>query len=134
MNDNGLPEGIEIRRDFEEERLNPPYTYYKIYVEGEEVAVASYRLFNNQNPYWYIDEFIIFEQYRENGYGTYLLKYIIQNMWSKQRLPIHIYPTELQISKEKFIAWLVDRGFQIKPDRNTGHVFCILYPKDEGQV
>lgn len=119
---------VEIRRDFEEETQNPRYTYYKMYLKDELIGVASYRLFNNQASYWYIDEFVILEQNRGKGYGSYLLNYIIDKMWSEQKLTIHIYPTSQQIPKEKFIEWLVHRDFIEQPPMSTGNIFCILHP------
>jgi Domain of unknown function (DUF1902)/Acetyltransferase (GNAT) family len=124
------PEGIKIRRDPEEEEKNPRYVYYKMYLQGNEIGVANYRLFENQHPYWYIDEFVISEKDRQQGYSTYLLKYVIREMWSKLLLPIHIYPmSSPQMPKEQFIAWLVHRGFIEAPDNNTHQMFCILHPR-----
>jgi hypothetical protein len=124
-----LPEEIEIKRDTKEEEKNPKYTYYKMYLQGNEIGVANYRLFQNQHSYWYIDEFVISNQDRQKGYGIHLLKHIIREMWSKLLLPIHIYPTTDQIPKDQFITWLVHRGFVEEPNPNTNQVFCILYPK-----
>jgi len=119
---------IEIKRDFEEEKHNPRYTCYKIYLKDQVIVFANYRIFNNQAPYWYIDEFVISKHDRKQGYGSYLLKYIIDKMWSEQRLPIHIYPTSQQIPKERFIEWLVHRDFV--EQLWEGKIFCILNPPD----
>jgi GNAT superfamily N-acetyltransferase len=126
-----VPKNIEIRRDFEGENKNPKYTYYKMYLNHEVVGIANYRLFKNEAPYWYIDEFVISKHHRKHGYGEYLLNYITEEMWSIQRLSIHIYPTGNHIPKEDFIKWLVNRGFVEEPPLSTGQVFCILYYKSE---
>lgn len=127
MNQIEAPKNIEIRRDFEEEKQNPKYTYYKLYLNEEVIGIANYRLFNNKASYWYIDEFLTSKQHRKQGYGTLLLNYITEKMWSVQELPIHIYPTNQQIPKEDCIKWLVNRGFVEEPPLVTGQVFCILY-------
>lgn len=119
---------IEIRRDVEEEAKNSRYTCYKMYLKDEIIGFANYRLFNNQSSYWYIDEFVISEQYRGKGYGSYLLKHILDRMWNEQNLPIHIYPTSQQIPKEKFTGWLINRGFVKQPPMSQGQIFCIIYP------
>lgn len=121
---------IEIKRDFEEEKQKPKYTCFKMYFKDQVIGVANYRSFNNQAFYWYIDEFVISEQHRGQGYGSYLLKHIIDKMWSEQRIPIHIYPTGLQISKARFIKWLVNRDFVEQPPLSIGQIFCILNPPD----
>jgi len=121
---------VEIKRDFEEEKNAPKYTYYKIYLTDKIIGWANYRLFNNQSSYWYIDEFVIYEQDRGKGYGSYLLKDIINRMWSERKLPIHIYPSSQQIPKEMFIKWLVDRDFVEQAPMSTGHIFCILHPPE----
>jgi len=125
------PKNIEIIRDFEGNNHNPKYTYYKMYFNDEVVGRANYRLYNNEAPYWYIDEFVISKQHRKQGYGKYLLNYITEEMWSIQKLPINIYPTSHQISKEDFIKWLVNRGFVEEAPLSTGQVICILYHKLE---
>jgi len=122
-----LPEGIIIKRDPEEEKNKTNYVCYKMYRQDKVIGVANYRLFRSQNPYWYIDEFTISEQ--KQGYGTYLLKSIVREMWSQEHLPIEIYPTSLQMPKEKFVAWLVRRGFTEKLDLQTNILVLILYPK-----
>ena len=128
-----LINGFEIRRDLEEEEreesiYKSKYTCYKVYLQGKVIGSAKYRLFKSQSPYWYIDEFVISKQNRDKGYGSLLLKHIIQEMWNKQKLPIHIYPTSQQIPKEKFIEWLINRGFVEQPPLPKGHIFCILSP------
>ncbi len=35
MNQIEVPKNIEIRRDFEEEKQNPKYTYYKLYLNSD---------------------------------------------------------------------------------------------------
>jgi hypothetical protein len=129
-----IPEGIDIRRDSEEEENRKPYIFYKIYIAGqvEEMGIASYRLYDSNNPYWYIDEFLIAKSYRKKKYGTFLLKYIVQEMWGKKRLPIEINPSGLDIPKEEFIKWLVNRDFQKSPHWNKD--IYILYPKDREQT
>ncbi|MCC5635312.1 GNAT family N-acetyltransferase [Nostoc sp. CHAB 5844] len=122
-----VPKNIEIKRDFEAEKQNPKYTYHKMCFNDEIVGIANYRLFQNQASYWYIDEFLISKQFREQGYGTYLLNYITEKMWNVREIPIHIYPTSQQIPKEYFIKWLIRRGFVEEPPLATGQVFCILH-------
>ena len=121
---------IEIRRDFEEEARRPKYTCYKMYLMGEMIGVANYRLFNSQTPYWYIDELVISANDRGKGYGSYLLKDIINRMWSERKLPIHIYPTGHQIPKEEFIKWLTDRNFVEQTPMSQGQIICILQHPD----
>lgn len=122
------PAGVRINRDSNEEIQRPKYTCCKIYMHDEIIGVANYRLFDTQFPYWYIDELIISEQDRERGFGTYLLCYVIAEMWKERKLPIHIYPTGNQIPKDKFIEWLVHRDFVPQPPLPTGQVFYILFP------
>lgn len=55
-------------------------------------------------------------------------------MWSERKLPIHIYIISQQISKERFIEWLVHRGFVQQPSLSTGQIFCILHPCELEQV
>jgi GNAT superfamily N-acetyltransferase len=99
-----------------------------MYLNDQMIGRADYRIFNNQSPYWYIDEFIISEQFRGKGYGSCLLNYIIEKMLSEQKLPIDIYPTGQLISKKTFIAWLLKRGFVQLPPMKTGQIFLRLQP------
>ncbi|MCC5606766.1 hypothetical protein LC612_08195 [Nostoc sp. CHAB 5834] len=79
MNICELPEGIEIQRDFERENMekqnfNPinliDYTFYKILLNSKETGFASYRL---RGANWYIDCFLIDENYRKKDWVLTLL-------------------------------------------------------------
>jgi len=118
---------VQIKRDLDAEKQNPNLTCYSMYLNDEIIGTADYRIFNNQSPYWYIDRFIILEQFRGKGYGSCLLNYIIEKMLSEQKLPIDIYPTGHLISKETFIAWLVKRCFVQLP-LETGQILLRLQP------
>ena len=125
MNPYELPAGIEIQRDFEREEkeklFNPGNldTFYKILRNDKEAGYASYRLTGSN---WKIDWFLIYEEDRENGLGTHLLKYIIQKMWSEQRISIKIHPGP---NRKKLISLLLTNKFQ-KED-----VDYVLYPEDQ---
>jgi GNAT superfamily N-acetyltransferase len=80
------------------------YTFYKIVWNDKEAGYASYRFIS---PYWYIDWFLIDEQYRRKGCGTELLKYITQQMWNEERISIRIHPG----AREDLINFLVKNNF-----------------------
>lgn len=119
---------VTIERDYQGEKNKPKYTCYQMSLKDEIIGFANYRLFKNQDSYWYIDEFLILEAYRGKRYGLYLMRDIIDKMWNEEKLPIHIYPTGEQIPKEEFIRWLVNRGFVQESDMYTKQIFCILHP------
>ncbi|MEH2088264.1 GNAT family N-acetyltransferase [Nostoc sp.] len=135
MNSNELPQrcpqGIEIKKgskhDYKEslgDDSNPDdYTYYNIYFEGKKVGNASYR-YNNSYACWQIDRFLIYEDEEGNGYGSCLLKYISQEMWSIKRSHIKISPTK----KEEFISWLIRRGFKETQVPGFPTTFYVLQP------
>lgn len=122
------PEGIEIRRDLEGEKLNPRHTYYKMYFNDDEIGVANYRTFMTTPPYWYIDKFLVLESHRGNGYGTYFLDYIVKKMWNEHRFRIDIYPTGDDEYKPKFVDWLTRRGFVKLAPMPQGQLIMALEP------
>ena len=108
-----MSNNVQIQRDFKEEtkifeQYGFVYQCYQMYLNNDLIGRASYR---NKTSYWYIDEFLIFQPFRGNGYGTYLLDHITEEMWNTQKLPIDIDPSGLDIPKEDFIAWLTRKNF-----------------------
>lgn len=132
MNQVEAPEGIEIKRDLQEEQGRNCKTYcFKIYNQNKEIGVAIYQLLGkSQDLRWYIDEFVIYDGYEQKGYGTYLMNYVCNQMWSEIQIPIYILPAEWKMKKEDFIKWLTNpkRNFVMNPSFWPGKVFLTRYP------
>ena len=104
------------------------YSIYKIYLNDLEIGKSYYRI-RRGYPDWYIDTFLIEEMYQEEGYGTYLMNYICNQMWSEQHYPIRIYPVgSTEEKKLKFVSWLTKRDFVAISDTVPGRKEYSLDP------
>ncbi|QYX31296.1 GNAT family N-acetyltransferase [Sphaerospermopsis torques-reginae] len=128
------PQGIEIKRNYETEKKNEvidkrKYFCYDIYYQNLHIGASFYKMKQDPEMHWYIETFFINEYYREKGYGSYLLKYLCNMMWSEKSLPIIIYPAPVNCKKEDFIDWFTKRGFVENHDILPGKIYYSLYPQ-----
>ncbi|MBC5795061.1 GNAT family N-acetyltransferase [Sphaerospermopsis sp. LEGE 00249] len=128
------PQGIQIKRNYEKEKkieeINKiRYFCYEIYYQNLDIGESIYKIKQDPEIHWYIGTFVIDEQYRQKGYGSYLLKYLCNIMWSENSLPIIIYPAPVNCKKEDFIDWLTKRGFVENHDILPGKIYYSLYPQ-----
>jgi GNAT superfamily N-acetyltransferase len=106
---------------------------FKILDSNDNVVGEAFTTIKN-DKYWCLDEIVIVKDERNKGYGTQLIKHLIEFLWSINRLPIRVHPgldPETIFSGEssgkgdnnKIKEWYYKRGFTFK-DPDGRQLWC----------
>ncbi|AUT04722.1 hypothetical protein CLI64_30260 (plasmid) [Nostoc sp. CENA543] len=123
-----IPDLRETRwRMFDEPPKEVPYTVvaYGLYRQDKTLLGICYwsgDYFQHKGEGWYLADINVPEHFRENGYGTELLKRSCEKMWSEKKEIIVL--ARSGATKKRTFEWFKKRGFE----GNFDSVYMWQYP------